>query len=474
VETTVPAAGRADAPPRRPGVLLAIACAAQFICVLDTSIVNVALPPMQESLGLSATGLQWVVSSYTLTFAGFLLLGGRIGDLWGRKRAFLGGLTLFALASLAGGLAQEGWQLVAARFVQGIGGAVLVPTTLSLITTGFAEPRARARALSLLTAAAASGSALGGVVGGLLTGLLSWRWVLFVNVPLGAVLAVAAVWALTGRSPGHVRGRLDLPGSVTVTAGTALLVAAVILGEERGWLSVPALGCLVGAVASFVAFVAAERRAEQPVVPLSVLRVRPVTVANSLSALTGGVLPAMMFFLVLYLQQVLGLDPLMAGLALAPAAVGIALGAQVASRTIERLGPARLFQLGALVAAASLFWLSRLEVGGSYWTDVLVPSVLAMAGFGAAGLPLTVTAATGLGPERAGLASGLLSMSRQVGSAVGLAALVAVASTATASAGAGAEALTQGFGIGLLAGAGLQVAACLGGFALPRRTHHPG
>jgi Na+/melibiose symporter-like transporter len=227
----------------------------------------------------------------------------------------------------------------------------------------------------------------------------------------------------------------------------------------------------VGAGASFVAFVAAERRAEQPVVPLSVLRVRPVTVANSLSALTGGVLPAMMFFLVLYLQQVLGLDPLMAGLALAPAAVGIALGAQVASRTIERLGPARLFQLGALVAAASLFWLSRLEVGGSYWTDVLVPSVLAMAGFGAAGLPLTVTAATGLGPERAGLASGLLSMSRQVGSAVGLAALVAVASTGTP--GAGAEALTQGFGIGLLAGAGLQVAACLGGFALPRRTSSP-
>ncbi|SFO60846.1 drug resistance transporter, EmrB/QacA subfamily [Geodermatophilus obscurus] len=471
METTVPAAGRADAPPRRPGVLLAIACAAQFICVLDTSIVNVALPPMQESLGLSATGLQWVVSSYTLTFAGFLLLGGRIGDLWGRKNAFLGGLTLFALASLAGGLAQEGWQLVAARFAQGIGGAVLVPTTLSLITAGFPDPRARARALGLLTAAAASGSALGGVLGGLLTGLLSWRWVLFVNVPLGAVLAVAAVWALTGRQPGHVRGRLDLPGSVTVTAGTALLVAAVILGEERGWLSAPALGCLVGAGASFVAFVAAERRAEQPVVPLSVLRVRPVTVANSLSALTGGVLPAMMFFLVLYLQQVLGLDPLMAGLALAPAAVGIALGAQVASRTIERLGPARLFQLGALVAAASLFWLSRLEVGGSYWTDVLVPSVLAMAGFGAAGLPLTVTAATGLGPERAGLASGLLSMSRQVGSAVGLAALVAVASTGTP--GASAEALTQGFGIGLLAGAGLQVAACLGGFALPRRPHHP-
>ena len=241
MDSTVAAAAPVEAPPRRPGVLLAVACAAQFVCVLDISIVNVALPPMQESLGLSATGLQWVVSSYTLTFAGFLLLGGRVGDLFGRKRTFVGGLVLFAVASLAAGLAQEGWQVVAARFVQGVGGAVLVPTTLSLITTGFPEPRAKAKALSLLTAAAASGGALGGVIGGLLTGLLSWRWVFFVNVPLGVVLLLAAVWALPGRPLGHVRGRLDLPGSISVTAGTAALVAAVILGEERGFASAEAL-----------------------------------------------------------------------------------------------------------------------------------------------------------------------------------------------------------------------------------------
>src|SRR5215211_7667537 len=202
---TVAAATPVEAPPRRPGVLLAVACAAQFVCVLDTSIVNVALPPMQQSLGLSPTGLQWVVSSYTLTFAGFLLLGGRFGDLFGRKRAFVGGLLVFAAASLVAGLAQEGWQVVAARFVQGLGGAVLVPTTLSLVTTGFAEPRAKAKALSLLAAAAAAGGALGGVLGGLLTGLLSWRWVFFVNVPLGVVLLVVAAWALPGRPPGHVR-----------------------------------------------------------------------------------------------------------------------------------------------------------------------------------------------------------------------------------------------------------------------------
>src|SRR4051794_20684052 len=210
---SVETARSVPAPPRHAGALLGVACATSFICVLDTSIVNVALPPMQDTLGLSPTGLQWVVSSYTLTFAGFLLLGGRAGDLFGRKRTFIAGLLLFAAASLVAGLAQEGWHVVAARFVQGVGGAVLVPTSLSLVTTGFTEPRAKAKALSLLTAAAAAGGALGGVIGGLLTGLLSWRWVFFVNVPLGAVLLLAAAWGLPGRSPGHVRGRLDLPGA---------------------------------------------------------------------------------------------------------------------------------------------------------------------------------------------------------------------------------------------------------------------
>ncbi|GAB3309337.1 MFS transporter [Geodermatophilus aquaeductus] len=463
---------------RRPALVLAVACAAQFICVLDTSIVNVALPSMQTSLGLSATGLQWVVSSYTLTFAGFLLLGGRVGDLWGRRRAFLAGLVLFSVASLAGGLAQEGWQLVAARFVQGVGGAVLVPTTLSLVTTGFPDPRAKARALGLLTAAAATGGALGGVIGGVLTGLLSWRWVLFVNIPLGAVLVVAAAGALAARPAGHVRGRLDLPGSVSVTAATALLVSAVILGEERGWLSVPALACLGGAGAALVVFVVVERRVPEPVVPLAVLRVRPVTVANGLAALVGGVLPAMMFFLVLYLQQVQGLDPLTAGLALAPTGLGIAVGAQLAPRLMDRLGPRGVFVAGTLLSAVALAWLSRIDVEGSYASDVLLPMVLAMTGFGVAGLPLTITATSGLGVERAGLASGLLSTARQVGSAVGLAALVAVASSWTASApGPAEEALTRGFAVGLTGGVVLLLVAAVLGSALPGRRrgrHQPG
>jgi len=473
---TVATAGSVQAPPRHAAALLAVACSAQFICVLDVGIVNVALPSMQDSLGLSPTGLQWVVSSYTLTFAGFLLLGGRAGDLFGRKRTFVSGLLLFTVASLVAGLAQEGWQVVAARFVQGLGGAVLVPTTLSLVTTGFTDPRGKAKALSLLTAAAASGGALGGVIGGILTGLLSWRWVFFVNVPLGVLLVLAAVWALPGRPPGHVRGQLDVPGSVSVTVGTAALVSAVILAEERGWSSPATLGCLGIAVLSFVVFVLVERRAEEPVVPLQVFRVRTVTVANGLGALVGGLLPTTMFFLALYLQRVLGMDPLQAGLALTPGAVGIALGARGASRWMALLGPRRSYMLGTLVSAGALAWLSAIDVEGRYAVDVLVPLTLAMAGFGAAGLPLTVTAMSGLPPERSGLASGLLNTSRQVGSAVGLAALVSVATAWAARHGAtdSAAALTAGFGVGFLVGAGLLVAACVGALALPDRLEaHP-
>ncbi len=458
--------------PRRPAVLLAVACAAQFICVLDASIVNVALPSMQDSLGLSDIGLQWVVSSYALTFAGFLLLGGRIGDLWGRKRVFVGGIVLFTAASLAAGLAQEGWQLVAARFVQGVGGAVLVPTALSLVTTGFADRRARARALAVLTAAAASGGALGGVIGGVLTGLFDWRWVFFVNVPLGAVLVVLAVWALPGRGAGHVRGRLDIPGSLTVTAGTAALVGGVILIEERGLVSPATLGCLALALVCLGLFVVVERRAQDPMVPLWTLRVRSVAVPNAVTLLTGGALPATMFFLVLYLQRVLGMEPLEAGLALLPGAVGIAVGARVASRWVERLGPRSSFLVGAFVSAGALLWLSGIEVDSTYAWDVLPPLFLAMAGFGAAGLPLTVTATSGLGHDRAGLASGLLTTARQVGAAVGLAVLVALASAATDAAddSGSLEALTHGYGAGLLGGACLVLAACVVATRLPGRS----
>ncbi|MCZ2828819.1 MFS transporter [Modestobacter sp. VKM Ac-2986] len=452
---------------------LAIACATQFICVLDVSIVNVALPAMRTDLSLSPVGLQWVVNGYTLTFAGFLLLGGRAADLLGRRNVFIAGLALFTLASLAAGCAQEGWQLVAARVVQGLGGAVLAPTALSLITTTFTEPAARARALAVLTGAAGAGGALGGVIGGVLTGLLNWRWVFFVNVPLGALLVVGALTALPAAVRQPLRGRLDLPGSATVTTGTAALVAAIVVSEQRGWTSASTLLLLAVAVLLLTAFVLRERRAAHPLVPLAVFRVRSLALANGLSALIGGVLPATMFFLSLHLQQVLGMSPLRAGLALLPSAVGIAAGAWAASRLVAR-GAKATFIGGCLLSGVSLAWLSGIDPDAGYALPVAVPLFTAMFGFGVSGLPLTVAATSGVGPHWAGLASGLLNTAKQVGGAVGLAALVTIAATRTAGlTGGGAPedvATTSGFGTALLVGAAIMVLAALGGSALPRAS----
>jgi EmrB/QacA subfamily drug resistance transporter len=459
---------------RQQDAVLAIACAVALMTVLDVSVVTVALPAVRDDLGLSAGGLQWVVNAYTLTFAGFLLLGGRAADLLGRKRVFLAGLVVFTLASLAGGLAQTGWQLVAARAVQGVGGAVLAPVTLSLLTTTFREPAERARALGTWSAVAGLGGALGGVVGGVLTGLLNWRWVLIVNVPVGVLLVAASAWALTGSPRGPVRGRLDLPGSAAVTLGTGGLVAGIIAGEEHGWGAPRTVGLLGAAVLALVVFVLVERRAAAPLVPLSVFRVRSVVVADAISLLTGGVLPATFFFLSLYLQEVRGLGPLAAGLMLLPPAVGISLGARTSPVLLRRLPDRTVYWCGVLLTVVGLAWLSRLDGDGSLVLAVLVPSFLAMAGFGLSGLPLTVAATSGLGDEHAGLAAGLLNASRQIGGAVLLAALVAVATAVAAADPAGGHgAQTHGYGMALLAGAGLVALAAVLGLGLPRRPVVP-
>jgi EmrB/QacA subfamily drug resistance transporter len=457
----------------KPAVLV-IACAVALMTVLDVSVVTVALPAIRDDLGLSTTGLQWVMNAYSLTFAGFLLLGGRAADLLGRKRVFLFGLTVFTASSLVGGLAQEGWQLVAARAVQGLGSAILAPVTLSLLTTTFPQPDERARALGVWAGVAGLGGALGGVVGGVLTGLLNWRWVLIVNVPIGAVLVAASVWALVGSPRMPVRGRLDLPGSLTVTLGTAGLVAGIIAAEESGWSSARTVGLLAGAVTCLGLFVLIERRAVAPVVPLSMFRIRPLALADGISLLTGGVLPATFYFLSLHLQEVQGMEPLAAGLALLPPAVGITLGAQLAPRLMRRFAHRTVYLIGVGLTLGGLAWLSRLDAGGSYAAQVLVPSFLAMAGFGISGLPVTVAATSGVGDERAGVASALLNASRQVGGAVLLAVLVSVASTVTAGAIVGGQAVpdavTHGFGVALLAGAGLVAVAAVLGLGLPQRA----
>lgn len=462
----------AVAPPHtdhRKGAVLAIACAVALMTVLDVSVVTVALPAVRADLGLSPVGLQWVVNAYSLTFAGFLLLGGRAADLLGRKRVFLFGLVVFTASSLVGGLAQTGWQLVAARAVQGIGGAVLAPVTLTLLTTTFRGPAEKARALGIWSAVAGLGGALGGVVGGVLTGLLNWRWVLIVNVPVGALLVAASVWALTDGPRRPVRGQLDLPGSAAVTLGTAGLVAGIVAGQESGWTSPRAVGLLAAAVLALVAFVLVERRAATPLVPLSIFRIRSLVVADAISLMTGGVLPATFFFLSLYLQDVRGVDPLSAGLALLPPAIGISLGARLAPRLMRRLPDRNVYFTGVFLTVVGLAWLSRLDADSGYAAHVLVPSFFTMAGFGLSGLPLTVAATSEAGDDRAGLASGLLNASRQIGGAVLLAALVAVAASVTASASStGDAALTQGFGAAFLVGSVLVALAAVLGLWLPR------
>jgi predicted MFS family arabinose efflux permease len=346
-----------------------------------------------------------------------------------------------------------------------------------MVTTAFPAPRARARALGIWSAVAGVGGALGGVIGGVLTGLLSWRWVLIVNVPLGVLLLGLGAWALVEGPRRPARGRLDLPGSAAVTLGTGCLVGAIIGVQQWGWTSAATLALFGVAVVLLVAFVGIERRAAHPLVPLSVFRIRSVSVANSLSLLGGGVLPATFFFVSLHLQQVLGMTPLVAGLAMVPAAAGIAAGSICASRLLHVLGSRALMLSGSVLAAASLIWLSRLSATGGYVADIPLPLLLAMFGMGLTGLPLTMGATSGLRADQHGLAAGLLNTSRQLGGAIGLAGLVAVASTRTGSLAATGvapdPALVGGFRTAWLVGAALVLLTGLLGLALPRTTRTP-
>ena len=413
-------------------VVLVIACTAQFMVVLDISIVNVALPSMKHGLDLSSTSQQWIVNAYTLIFGGFLLLGGRAGDLFGRKKIFLLGLCVFTLASLAGGLAQNGGTLIGARAVQGLGGAILAPSTLSLITTSYTDPKARTRALTAWGATAASGGAFGAVLGGVLTQELSWRWVLFVNVPIGVVLVLAAIRSLR-ESRGSMSGirSLDLPGAVAVTAGLASLVYGIVTTDTHPWGSLHTIVLLVVGAALLVTFIAIERRASHPLVPLPIFASRSLSGANGVSLLLGAALTSFIFFMSLFLQQVNGYSALKAGIALFPPAVGSLVASLVAGKLVGRLGPRVLLTAGPLVGAGGLYWMSRLAPGDEYATHLLVPGVLVGFGLAICFVPMTMAATTGVATRDAGLASGLINTTRQIGAAVGLAALATVAISRT-------------------------------------------
>lgn len=452
---------------RRRWIALALLCSAQFVVILDAAIVNVALPTIGDALSFSQENLSWVVNAYVLTFGGFLLLGGRLADLLGRRRVFIGGLILFAIASLAGGLAESEGVLIAARAVQGLGAAILSPAALSIITTTFRDGAERNKALGAWGAVAGSGGAAGVLLGGVLTEYLGWEWVLWVNVPIGIVAAaIAPMLIRESRAESETRS-FDLAGAVTVTAGLSVLVYALVDAEQEGWGSAQTIGLLAVAAALIAAFVAVERRSDSPLVPFGIFRLRTLTGANVIGVLTGASLLSMFFFISLYMQQVLGYSAIKAGLSYLPLALTIILTAGVASQLVTRVGFKPVLAAGLTLIAAGLLWFSQVSVGGGFTADVLGPSLLAAAGLGFAFVPQTIAAVAGVADREAGLASGLINTSQQVGGALGLAVLATIANARTddlvASAGgdpaALPNALTEGFQAAFLGGA---VIAALG------------
>ena len=413
--------------PRNLALALAVIAVAQLMVVLDVAIVNVALPSIQRSLHFTATNLEWVVNAYAIAFGGLLLLGGRAGDLFGRRRMFIAGTLLFTIGSLAGGLATTSTLLIIARVAQGIGGAIVAPTALSLLADTFAEGRARNRALGVYSAVSAGGGALGLLLGGVITNYFSWRWILFVNVPVGIALALVAprvLLATKGRP-----GRLDLPGAISVTAGATLLVYSLSRAATHGWGDAVTVATLVTALGLLVVFVAIEALSRQPLMPLRIFTNRNRSAAYVLSLAIGATLSGMLFLLTLFLQNVLRFSPLQAGFAFLPTALGVAVGATITSRLIGRIGPRAPMTLGALLVAVGLFWLSGVTVSAGYASHVLGPLVVLAVGLGMVFVSTSVVAISGVTPDESGLASALLNVGRQLGGSLGIAVLGTVAAT---------------------------------------------
>jgi EmrB/QacA subfamily drug resistance transporter len=418
--------------PRRAagGAVLAIACIAQFMVVLDTSIVNVALPAMRRALDLTPAGQQWIVNAYTLVFGGCLLFGGRAADIFGRRRAFLFGLALFSASSLVGGFAQSGGMLVGSRAVQGLGAAILAPATLSLITTTYVETHARTRALTWWGMTAASGGAFGAVAGGLLTDAINWRWVLFVNVFIGGALLVASFRTLTEfHGPGERRS-LDIPGTVTVTGGLGLFIYAVVTTDTHAWGSPHTIGLLAASAVVLAIFLVIELNVRDPMVPLSVFRNRALSGANAIALLLGALIAGQIFFMSLYLQQVNGYSPLKTGAILLVPTAGALVSAFIAGRLTAKVGPRAVLICGPLLCAAGSLWLAQLDAGDGA-AHLMIPALVAVLGGASCFVPMTMSATAGVEMRDAGLASGLINSSRQIGGAVGLAVLVTVATSHT-------------------------------------------
>jgi EmrB/QacA subfamily drug resistance transporter len=415
-----------------PWLALVVVCMGQFMVVLDATVVNVALPAIQGDLGFSDSSLQWVVNAYTLFFGGFLLLGGRMADLIGRRTLFLAGIGVFSIASLLNGLAQSEEMLIGARALQGLGGAMLSPAALAVITTTFEEGSDRTKALSAWAAIASGGSAAGLLLGGVLTELLSWEWIFFINVPIGVAIVFAALRLVpNSRVSGGTR-HFDVAGAVSVTAGLVILVYAIVKAEDWGWGSVDTLALGALALALLAAFVWIERRSPSPLVRLSLFRMRSLAVANGVFLLIIGGLFAMFFFASLYLQNILDYSALTTGVAFLPVTAGIMIGAMAAQQLVRRVGVLAVMRTGMIVAAAGLAVLAATtSVDGTY-LGVLAGLLPMSIGMGATFVSLTLVATTGVESDDAGLASGVFNTAQQVGGALGLAVLSTLANDRTA------------------------------------------
>jgi EmrB/QacA subfamily drug resistance transporter len=431
LETRSPAtnAGRGASP----WLVLVLVGLAQFMVVLDATIVNVALPSIQRGLHMTAANLQWVVNGYTLAFGGFLLLGGRAADLFGRRRLFLIGVAVFSAASLLNGLATSSAMLVIGRALQGFGGALVAPAALSIITTTFSEGRDRTRALGVWSAVAVGGGAVGLLLGGILTDLVSWQWVFYVNVPVGAIaLLLSARYVPESRVEGVPR-IMDVGGAVTVTGGLLVLVYAIVNAQTAGWLSGQTLALAGAGLALLAAFVVIELRHRHPLIRLNILRTRSLAVSDLVMLVVAAGMFGMFYFASLYVQGVLNFSPLQAGLAFLPVTAGIITGAGLSQRLIPALGVRRTAMIGMTLAATGLLLLSRIPVHGSYLGDLLPGLMLMATGMCLTFVPITLMATTNVAENDAGLASGLLNSAQQVGGALGLAILATLAASRTSN-----------------------------------------
>ena len=434
----------------RKTLALALLCAVQFMVVLDIAIVNVALPSIQADLGFTPEDLQWVVSAYALFFGGFLLLGGRAADLLGRRRVFVAGLVVFSAASLLSGLAWSDEALIVSRGLQGLGSAIISPAALSILTTMSPEGPERNRALGAWAAVGAFGAVAGSLLGGVLTDLLSWEWVFYVNVPVGLAAIVLAPLLLSESRDAHA-STFDLPGAALVTGGLVVLVYTLTQANGYGWGSEKTLGLAALAVALLGAFVAWEARAKDPLMPFSIFRARTIVGANLAGLIVGTVVFSMFLMLTLYMQQVLGYSPLRTGFAYLVVAATTVLWSAVAANLVTRVGVKPVLIAGMVFLAAGLATFTQVSPAGSYLGDLLPGFLLVALGMGFTMVPVSIAALAGVKPSEAGLASGLINTSQQIGGAVGIAALTAVATSTTGSA-------TDGFQAAFVAGTAVALA----------------